>query len=101
MIQATVSAHRLSLLPTGIMIGRLPGSIFASRSAMHESERLSALIGDIYDAALDSTLWVDVLGKTKNFIGGQGAGLGWKDAVAKRGGLYYHDNGLSEYYCQL
>jgi DNA-binding CsgD family transcriptional regulator len=67
---------------------------------MHEPERLSALIGDIYDAALDSRLWVDVLGKTKNFIGGQGAALGWKDAVAKRGGMYY-DDGISPYYRQL
>jgi DNA-binding CsgD family transcriptional regulator len=67
---------------------------------MREDERLSELIGRIYDAALDSTLWVDVLGKTKNFIGGQAAALAWKDAVAKRGGLYY-DDGISPYYRQL
>jgi hypothetical protein len=29
-----------------------------TQSTMHETERLSALIGDIYDAALDPTLWV-------------------------------------------
>ena len=68
---------------------------------MREAERLSELIGRIYDAALDSTLWVDVLGKTKNFIGGQGAALGWKDAVAKRGEILYDNNGISAYYRQL
>ncbi len=65
---------------------------------MDETERLSALIGDIYDAALDPTLWVDVLGKTKGFIGGQAASLGWKDAVTKRGGVYHDDDGISPHY---
>jgi DNA-binding CsgD family transcriptional regulator/PAS domain-containing protein len=68
---------------------------------MHEIERFSALIGDIYDAALDPALWIDVLGKTKNFIGGQAASLAWKDAVAKRGNSYFDDGGISPYYRQL
>ena len=68
---------------------------------MRETERLSSLIGDIYDAAIDPTLWVDVLGRTKNFIGGQAAALAWKDAVAKRGDSYYDDSGISPYYRQL
>ena len=37
---------------------------------MCEDEKLSCLIGDIYDAALHPTLWVDVLAKTRAFIGG-------------------------------
>jgi DNA-binding CsgD family transcriptional regulator/PAS domain-containing protein len=68
---------------------------------MDETERLSALIGDIYDAALDPTLWVGVLGKTKGFIGGQCAGLAWKDAVTKRGDAYYDDGGLNPHYRRL
>jgi len=68
---------------------------------MDETERLSGLIGDIYDAAIDSTLWVEVLRKTKNFIGGQAAALAWKDAVAKRGDSYYDDSGISPHYRQL
>jgi len=68
---------------------------------MDETERLSALVGDIYDAALDPTLWVDVLGKTKGFIGGQAAALGWKDAVSKRGDTYYDDDGISSHYRRL
>ncbi len=37
---------------------------------MHETERLSELIGDIYDTALNPELWVDVLGSVRKFIGG-------------------------------
>ena len=51
-----------------------------------KSELMSVLIGDIYDAALNPALWVDVLGKTRAFIGGCAIALSWKDAVAKRGG---------------
>jgi hypothetical protein len=36
-------------------------------------KQLSAPIGDIYDAAFDPPLSVDVLGKTRSFIGGHAA----------------------------
>ena len=68
---------------------------------MHEPERLSALIGDIYDAALDPTLWVNVLGKTRAFIGGWAIALSWKDAVAKCGGSYFEEGGQDPYYHRL
>jgi DNA-binding CsgD family transcriptional regulator len=68
---------------------------------MQEAERLSALIGDIYDAALDPTLWVDVLGKIRAFIGGWAVALSWKDSVAKRGGSYFEEGGQDPYYHQL
>jgi|HubBroStandDraft_6_1064221.scaffolds.fasta_scaffold105103_2 DNA-binding CsgD family transcriptional regulator len=68
---------------------------------MDETERLSALVGDIYDAALDPALWVDVLGKTKGFIGGQATALGWKDAATKRGDTYYDDDGINPHYRRL
>jgi DNA-binding CsgD family transcriptional regulator/PAS domain-containing protein len=42
---------------------------------MDQREQLSALIGRIYDAALDSTLWTDVLTEITEFVGGQTAGL--------------------------
>jgi len=62
---------------------------------MHESERLSALIGDIYDAALDQTLWRDVLGNTRMFVGGWAAALSWKDAIGKTG-INYHEDGSQD-----
>ena len=68
---------------------------------MDETEQLSGLIGDIYDAALDPALWADVLGRTKRFVGGQTATLAWKDAVAKRGHSYYDDNEIDPHYRQL
>ncbi len=71
------------------------------RSAMHEAEHPSALIGDIYDAALDPTLWVDVLRKTRAFIGGWEIALSWKDAVAKRGGSQFDEGNLVPSYKQL
>src|SRR5215471_11671851 len=70
-------------------------------SAMGETERFSGLIGDIYDAALDPTLWVDVLRKTRAFIGGWAIALSWKDAVAKRGGSYFAEGGQDPHYHRL
>ena len=61
---------------------------------------MSALIGDIYDAALNPTLWVDVLAKTRAFIGGWAIALSWKDAVAKRGASYF-DEGMVPPYRQF
>jgi len=68
---------------------------------MHESQRLSALIGDIYDAVLDPALWVEVLRKTRAFIGGWSIALSWKDAVAKRGGSYFEEGNQDPHYQQL
>jgi DNA-binding CsgD family transcriptional regulator len=68
--------------------------------AMSEPEQLSALIGDIYDAALDPTLWVGVLEKTARFVGGPAAGLFWKDAASKSGDASY-GYGIEPYYRQL
>lgn len=68
---------------------------------MDETIELSALTGDIYDAALDPALWRDVLGRTKRFVGGQAASLAWKDAVAKRGDTYFEDNEIDPHYRQL
>jgi DNA-binding CsgD family transcriptional regulator len=71
------------------------------QSAMREAEQLSALIGDIYDAALDPTPWVDVLRKTRAFIGGWAIALSWKDAAAKRGGSQFDEGNQVPPYRQL
>src|SRR5262249_865545 len=42
-------------------------AVFDQESGRDETERLSALIGDIYDAALDPALWADVLRKVRSF----------------------------------
>jgi hypothetical protein len=56
---------------------------------MQETERLSALIGDIYAAALDPTLWLKVLEDTAGFVGGSAAILFWKDLASRRGQEFY------------
>ena len=49
-----------------------------------QSELLSGLIGDIYDAALDPSLWTDVAGKAAQFVGGLSGTL-FSQPVAGRG----------------
>jgi DNA-binding CsgD family transcriptional regulator len=67
---------------------------------MHETERLSALIGDIYDAALDATLWPGVLASCAGFVGGPAAALFSKDAASKTGDVAYY-TGIAPHYKQL
>jgi len=68
---------------------------------MRDDEHLSALIGGVYDAALDASLWPAALGKVRAFVGGQAAVLCWKDAVNKCGCGDHQDGGLDPHYVQL
>ncbi len=68
---------------------------------MQEAKILSPLIGELYDAAIDPTLWEPVLRKVAAFVGGHSAGVVVKDASAKSGGLAYDDNVLSPHYKRL
>jgi DNA-binding CsgD family transcriptional regulator/PAS domain-containing protein len=67
---------------------------------MREAEQLSDLIGHIYDAALDPSLWVGVLAKCAEFVGGQAAALGYKDGISKTGEIAFQF-GLDQRYVQL
>jgi DNA-binding CsgD family transcriptional regulator len=67
---------------------------------MREDERLSQLIGEIYDAALDPALWIGVLENCAAFVGGSAAALFSKDAASKTGDVAYHV-GIEPYYKQL
>ncbi len=68
--------------------------------AMPEAEELSALIGDIYDAVLEPTLWPRVLPRSAQFVGGPAASLFSKDA-ARKSGDYAYDCGIDAHYRQL
>ena len=68
---------------------------------MDQAELLSALIGEIYDAALDPSLWTDVVGKAGRFVGGLGATLFSKDAVGRSGNVYCESDGIPETFWQL
>ena len=56
---------------------------------MDEIVQVSALIGDIYDAALDPALWVNVLKNAASFVGGPAAMLFAKDFANQKGQVFY------------
>ena len=68
---------------------------------MGDSETVSALVGAIYDAALEAELWPDTLKKTASYVPGISATLFAKDASAKSLALYYDDGGIDPRYVQL
>jgi DNA-binding CsgD family transcriptional regulator/PAS domain-containing protein len=55
---------------------------------MDDRQQLSALIGDIYDAALDPAQRIDVVDKIASFTGGQSGGLLSKHSLGKSDNLY-------------
>jgi DNA-binding CsgD family transcriptional regulator len=59
---------------------------------MVDPEILSQLIGSIYDAALDCSLWLSVLEQASRFVGGAAAGMYSKDITIQKGEVYYNWN---------
>jgi DNA-binding CsgD family transcriptional regulator len=66
-----------------------------------DAEHLSALIGEIYDAALDPSLWSGVLGRARGFVGGCAAWIFSKDATRKSLDIHFDDGGIDPHYKQL
>jgi DNA-binding CsgD family transcriptional regulator len=67
---------------------------------IEQPERLSLLVGEIYDAAIDASRWSAVLGHAARFIGGSAAALFSKDAATRSGNLHY-EFGTDPHYRQL
>ncbi|KAA0076336.1 helix-turn-helix transcriptional regulator [Tardiphaga sp. P9-11] len=65
-----------------------------------EASTLSTLIGDIYDAALDPTLWTQALERASAFVGGSSAALFWHDAATERSAVLHLFN-EDPHYTQL
>src|SRR4051794_23027842 len=65
-----------------------------------DDEEFSNLVGDIYDAALDQSLWVPVLEKCVSFVGGCGAALFFKNAAGNGGDTYFY-TGITPYFRKL
>lgn len=65
-----------------------------------ESAALSELIGLVYDAALDSTLWPRALGQACLFTGGTSGALFWHDSVTEQSAAVHIFN-EDPYYTQL
>lgn len=66
-----------------------------------DPEALSALIGVIYDAALDAAVWPDALGKTAKYLTGVGSFLFSKDATTRKFVLHHADARLNPQSVQL
>jgi DNA-binding NarL/FixJ family response regulator len=67
---------------------------------MSESDAANALISNIYDAALDATLWPSLLERICKFVSGYGAGLIAEDHANARASLF-HEYGYDPYWSQL
>ncbi len=67
---------------------------------MEEIVQVSTLIGDIYDAALDPTLWINVLKNAASFVGGPAALLFSKDFANQKSQVFY-GYGLDPAYTQI
>jgi DNA-binding CsgD family transcriptional regulator len=57
---------------------------FFGQYVVSESIELSSVIGDIYDAAIEPTLWKRALGSICTFVGGHSAVLFWHDSATQR-----------------
>jgi len=67
---------------------------------MSEQRKLTRLIASIYDAALDSALWADVLADIADFVDGQVGGILAKDATRKYVNAHCYA-GLDPHYMKL
>jgi DNA-binding CsgD family transcriptional regulator len=70
--------------------GFTPHSISPPGEFRADDERLTRLIGRIYDAALLPALWPETLAEIAAFVGGQAAGMFSKDSVSKDSIPYHH-----------
>lgn len=68
---------------------------------MDPSARLSALVGEIYDAAIDPSLWGVVLAGLRDFVGGATAGIVAKDTARNDGALYFDDGSITPEFTAL
>ena len=65
-----------------------------------DPQKLSDLIGDVYDTVLDPSLWEGVLERTAHFVRGTGAAL-YSKHVANQGGSVQYVVGIDPYYTRL
>jgi DNA-binding NarL/FixJ family response regulator len=67
---------------------------------MFNSEHVSSLIGDIYDAVVDQTLWTRALDKASQFVGAQAGVLLWQNPANMSVELI-HAFGVDSHYVDL
>jgi hypothetical protein len=67
---------------------------------MRGPKKISELIEDVYDAALEPARWNDVVVGINDFVGGQACGVFSKDSISKFGVTHYYC-GADPHYIQL
>jgi len=67
---------------------------------MFDPEHVSSLIGDIYDALVDQTLWIGALDKAAQFVGAQAGVLLWQNPASVSVDLI-HAFGIEPHYVDL
>ncbi|MEA2991434.1 MAG: hypothetical protein QOD40_354 [Alphaproteobacteria bacterium] len=70
---------------------------------VNEAEEISLLIGNIYDASLDSALWPDAFDGIRDFLGGSTASLISQDVIAKTVEIHFmlgHDREFVDLYLE-
>src|SRR5690242_2003528 len=72
----------------------------STHSKIEKDQGLTRLIGEIYDAALESSRWTTVLANIAEFAGGQAAGLLSRDSIS-RSGIVYYQAGVDPYFVRL
>src|SRR3984957_16710212 len=71
---------------------RVAGNLHEQKKTpMRGLMKITDLIEDIYDAALEPTRWNDVVVGINEFVGGQACGIFSKDSISK--------SGMTHYYC--
>jgi DNA-binding CsgD family transcriptional regulator/PAS domain-containing protein len=97
-------AHSLQASAPGcsgaIQRGRSRSSPPFAKNRMFDPEHVSSLIGDIYDAAVDQTLWIGALDKAAQFVGAQAGVLLWQNPASISVELI-HAFGIEPHYLDL
>src|SRR5262245_34040956 len=74
---ADIPSFARGLSPHDFLIERPRGATPFAEGRMSDPRHISSLIGDIYDAVLDKSLWVGVLAGAAHFVGAQAGALLW------------------------
>src|ERR1700710_2638236 len=68
-----------------------------TQKVVSELVNLSSVIGDIYDAAVDPSLWRQALGSICTYVNAPSAVLYWHDAATEQSEALYLFNEMPEY----
>jgi DNA-binding CsgD family transcriptional regulator len=77
------------------------GSAMAVGTGGDDLATVSAMVGDLYDAAISPERWPGALAKVRDFVGGSAASIFAKDVSRKAFNVFYQCGGVDQHYVQL